>query len=870
MANISIPNLPPVIALSGTEQIEVVQGGTSSRATLNQVTKYQEGAFVTFVDLASNEVGLGASLVGTTGGNTVQYELNRILYLKDFGGVFDGVTSNTAAIRAMLSAAGDGAVCQLTDHPDQIVGISDDGGGDSEALFVINKNISLILGGTSGKTQSGRGPYIKLLTDFSKNIFKVEAPDPLNPAGQQPGVTIDLTFSGYINGTSRRTIAGAALYMKQADFSTIRRLRGAYLGGSLIRVDRIIQGYLEDINAQYCGATGYPTFWCNGWQASVAAGLNDVNNAMQNCTLVGTRLENSVGAEALLIDEKDRANKWFGLGFEATGTSFPSGDFGFVVNKGYHNQFFGMTLNDHLWITSATAKLLDLSATFGSTYDGVSCVLSPNGARTSGDEIRLAGSGSTVMNVRGIANAGTYGVVLVRASGDRNTVENVYAYQCNPLALAGDYNNANIIKPELAQGTAVDVSGYGNDVTNIQIKSGYATAAPLVRVSGADCSVQGYIKNMAFQSTATAGVHLTAGAQRAVVDFNINGSCNDTDSDGISNRNRVGYAVLCEANDTNITVSARQIGKDVICTANQRPGQWWIKQAYNWGIQGANSYAAVRKTGASLSQGGSIRIGNLYPNNNTLPAAYEVAQTNWLIAPDVSAGVPSWQSLYASVDDHPSLTASISADASNAIVDNKAIKALAGAVGSSALTMSTARMLGRSTAGTGALEEISLDPSLSLSGGVLKSSVLIAQSAAAVTLTGTTTETTMATVTVPANVMGANGRIEIDVAWSHTNNANNKTEKVKFGGTSYSNVVTTTSSTNNQKLFIANRNATNSQTGQQAGGVGTTASPYGLGSVSYVTSAIDTTSAVSITFTGQLANTTDTIVLESYSVKLWR
>lgn len=37
MANIAIPNLPPVIALSGNELIEVVQSGTSSRATIGMI-----------------------------------------------------------------------------------------------------------------------------------------------------------------------------------------------------------------------------------------------------------------------------------------------------------------------------------------------------------------------------------------------------------------------------------------------------------------------------------------------------------------------------------------------------------------------------------------------------------------------------------------------------------------------------------------------------------------------------------------------------------------------------------------------------------------------------------------------------------------
>lgn len=37
MSNTTIPQLPLVIALSGSEQLEVVQGGTSSRAFISQV-----------------------------------------------------------------------------------------------------------------------------------------------------------------------------------------------------------------------------------------------------------------------------------------------------------------------------------------------------------------------------------------------------------------------------------------------------------------------------------------------------------------------------------------------------------------------------------------------------------------------------------------------------------------------------------------------------------------------------------------------------------------------------------------------------------------------------------------------------------------
>jgi hypothetical protein len=49
MASVQIPNLPPVISLSGAEQLEVVQAGVSSRATVQQIAQLfvPQGVFVT-------------------------------------------------------------------------------------------------------------------------------------------------------------------------------------------------------------------------------------------------------------------------------------------------------------------------------------------------------------------------------------------------------------------------------------------------------------------------------------------------------------------------------------------------------------------------------------------------------------------------------------------------------------------------------------------------------------------------------------------------------------------------------------------------------------------------------------------------------
>lgn len=147
-----------------------------------------------------------------------------------------------------------------------------------------------------------------------------------------------------------------------------------------------------------------------------------------------------------------------------------------------------------------------------------------------------------------------------------------------------------------------------------------------------------------------------------------------------------------------------------------------------------------------------------------------------------------------------------------------------------------------------------------LSSGVPR--VICASSVASPT-TGDTTENTLATCTVPAASMGANGIVRITTVFSYTNSANAKSLRVKFGGTTYQNTSVTTTASVRYQAQIANVNATNSQKGSNtAGNMGTASSG------SPVTSAVDTTAAVTILITGQNSNSGETITLESYLVEL--
>lgn len=137
-------------------------------------------------------------------------------------------------------------------------------------------------------------------------------------------------------------------------------------------------------------------------------------------------------------------------------------------------------------------------------------------------------------------------------------------------------------------------------------------------------------------------------------------------------------------------------------------------------------------------------------------------------------------------------------------------------------------------------------------------------SGAALSLTGTVNETTLATITVPARAMGANGILRITTLWTYTNSANNKTLRVDFGGTDFlSNIATTTLSTQTLTM-IRNRAATNSQVGF----TNATFSAIGTTTGALTTASIDTTAEQSLTITGQLASSGENITLESYLVEL--
>lgn len=138
----------------------------------------------------------------------------------------------------------------------------------------------------------------------------------------------------------------------------------------------------------------------------------------------------------------------------------------------------------------------------------------------------------------------------------------------------------------------------------------------------------------------------------------------------------------------------------------------------------------------------------------------------------------------------------------------------------------------------------------------------IAQQHTAVTCPADTNENTLFSYAVPGGMMGPNDSLRVSVVVSTTNSANNKTLRLKFGGTQVRAIVYTTSAQATSSVRISNRNTLTQQV-IQIQGDGTSTSTAN-------TASQDTSTPTPIILTGQLALGTESLVLESVLVELIR
>lgn len=189
------------------------------------------------------------------------------------------------------------------------------------------------------------------------------------------------------------------------------------------------------------------------------------------------------------------------------------------------------------------------------------------------------------------------------------------------------------------------------------------------------------------------------------------------------------------------------------------------------------------------------------------------------------------------------------------------------------LTLSaTDRLVGRSSSGAGAAEEIACtaagralldDADAQAQCSTLGTWRVLAAGAVAAAHTGDTTETTLATIAIPAGAMGPNGALRVTSHWSFTNSANAKTARAKLGGTAFLVASHTTSSGGVYQRTLQNRNSQASQISYQHN----SGNSYTTGNI--FTASVDTSVAQDIVLTGQLASAGETITLESWLVELF-
>ena len=138
---------------------------------------------------------------------------------------------------------------------------------------------------------------------------------------------------------------------------------------------------------------------------------------------------------------------------------------------------------------------------------------------------------------------------------------------------------------------------------------------------------------------------------------------------------------------------------------------------------------------------------------------------------------------------------------------------------------------------------------------------VLGSSAVAASCALTAVDEILATISIPAGVLGANSILRIEPFWSFPSSANNKILKVKINGTTVYNVTRGTGVTREAPLVvIANRNSLVSQIQPYdntylVAGTGT-ATPY----------TIDTSAANTITICAQRALGSEAVKLEYYAV----
>jgi len=133
----------------------------------------------------------------------------------------------------------------------------------------------------------------------------------------------------------------------------------------------------------------------------------------------------------------------------------------------------------------------------------------------------------------------------------------------------------------------------------------------------------------------------------------------------------------------------------------------------------------------------------------------------------------------------------------------------------------------------------------------------------ATTVTGITTEATLASVTIPGGSVGPRGSIRVHLLCSVNNDASVKTLRVKLGNTTFASSSLASVATTSGWVHIYQRGVQNSQVCHPS-----IISSLTSSGAAVVIGAEDLSTDKLLTITGQLADGTDSMTLEAWSVEI--
>lgn len=152
--------------------------------------------------------------------------------------------------------------------------------------------------------------------------------------------------------------------------------------------------------------------------------------------------------------------------------------------------------------------------------------------------------------------------------------------------------------------------------------------------------------------------------------------------------------------------------------------------------------------------------------------------------------------------------------------------------------------------------------------GISRTPHLVCSGTSSLSVTGTTSETALATCAIPGSAMGLQGAVRVVTRWSMPTSANAKTVRIRHGGASGTTIALTAYTTNTFAMLEATVVNRGSASSQYYFGFGTRASDVVMYSTTPGTAAVNSAHSQDIVISMQLASAAESVSLESYEVWL--